>query len=310
MFTNASLLSTLETVLLKGAKDVGEDGKNDDKEGGGEDVRFVIYDGKVDSPAVLEKLSKHLEAKGGKVISFDDLRSLGKSNVGDFSKKPSRDDTFCVMYTSGSTGTPKGVILTHGNIISSLGGTTLLLQPILKPDDTFLAFLPLSHILEMLVELTFYTTGTTIGYGGVKTLTDASVRKCEGDLKAFKPSIIVGVPTIFETIRKGIVAKVNGASAVAKGVFNLAYALKKNVPMLGGVSDAVVFGKVGEATGGRLRIAMNGGSALSKTTQEFLSTALMTTLQGYGLTETVSLPSPRRDTRQNLTRSSLLAPLF
>lgn len=87
-------------------------------------------------------------------------------------------------------------------------------------------------------------------------------------------------------------AKVNGASAVAKGVFNLAYALKKNVPMLGGVSDAVVFGKVGEATGGRLRIAMNGGSALSKTTQEFLSTALMTTLQGYGLTETVSLTRP------------------
>lgn len=45
----------------------------------------------------------------------------------------------------------------------------------------------------MLVELTFYTTGTTLGYGGVKTLTDASVRNCEGDLKALKPSILVGV---------------------------------------------------------------------------------------------------------------------
>lgn len=145
------------------------------------------------SQAVLEKLSKHLETKGGKVIHFDELRSLGKFHPGDFSKKPARDDTFCIMYTSGSTGTPKGVILSHGNIVSSLGGTLLLLSPILKPDDTFLAFLPLSHILEMLVELTFYAHGTLIGYGGVKTLTDASVRKCEGDLKAFKPSIIVGV---------------------------------------------------------------------------------------------------------------------
>lgn len=194
VFTNAALLQTLETVLLKGAKDVGENGKNDDKEGGGEDVRFVVYDGKAESPAVLEKLSKHLESKGGKLIHFDELRSLGKANPGDFSKKPTREDTFCIMYTSGSTGTPKGVILTHGNIISSLGGTLLLLSPILRPDDTFLAFLPLSHILEMLVELTFYAHGTTIGYGGVKTLTDASVRKCEGDLKAFKPSISQSLP--------------------------------------------------------------------------------------------------------------------
>ncbi|KAL7416762.1 long-chain-fatty-acid-CoA-ligase [Mrakia frigida] len=289
VFTNAALLPTLETVLLKGAHNVGDDGKNDDKEGGGEDVRFVIYDGKIEKEGAFEKLSSHLESKGGKLLHLDELRATGKANPGDFSKKPSRDDTFCIMYTSGSTGAPKGVVLSHGNIISSLGGTMALIAPILVPDDTFLAFLPLSHILEMLVELTFYTTGTTLGYGGVKTLTDASVRNCEGDLKAWKPSIIVGVPAIFETIRKGIIAKVNAASPVAKGVFNLAFALKKNVPMLGGVADAVVFSKVSEQTGGRLRVAMNGGSALSKTTQEFLTTALMTTLQGYGLTETCGM---------------------
>lgn len=197
---------------------------------------------------------------------------------------------------------------------SLVGGTCKLLTPIVKKEDTFLAFLPLSHILEMLVELTFYTMGIRIGYGGVKTLTDASVRNCVGDLKAYKPSIIVGVPAIFETIRKGIVSKINAASPVARGVFNLAFSLKKNIPALGGISDAVVFNKVAEATGGRLRIAMNGGSALSKVcpiallsrdaciltqralansqpTQEFLSTALMTVLQGYGLTETCGMAS-------------------
>jgi hypothetical protein len=69
---------------------------------------------------------------------------------------------------------------------------------------------------------------------------------------------------IFETIRKGIVSKVNAGSSVAQAAFNLAYSLKKNVPALGGVADSIVFSKVKEQTGGRLRIAMNGGSALSK----------------------------------------------
>jgi len=201
---------------------------------------------------------------------------------------PKRDDVFCIMYTSGSTGAPKGVILTHHNIICSLGATTTLLKDVVNQQDTFLAFLPLSHILEMLVELTFYTMGVTVGYGGTKTLTDASVRNCSGDLKAYAPSIIVGVrascaagslpcagparyrklsvtdrppsllaAAIFETIRKGIVGKINAASSVTKGVFNLAYALKKHVPALAGPADAVVFSKIKDVTGGRLRICMN-----------------------------------------------------
>lgn len=287
VFTNAALLPTLQSVISKGAKE----GANEDKEAGGRNVRFIIYDGECKDQAMLDEFKQVLEERGGQILTFDALRKLGAEHPGNFEKKPSRDDTFCIMYTSGSTGAPKGVVLSHGNIISSLGGTCKLLTPIVKKEDTFLAFLPLSHILEMLVELTFYTMGIRIGYGGVKTLTDASVRNCVGDLKAYKPSIIVGVPAIFETIRKGIVSKINAASPVARGVFNLAFSLKKNIPALGGISDAVVFNKVAEATGGRLRIAMNGGSALSKPTQEFLSTALMTVLQGYGLTETCGMAS-------------------
>ena len=143
--------------------------------------------------SLLTTIRDVVESRGGKLLHIDELRQSGKTSPADLTKMPKRDDVFCIMYTSGSTGAPKGVILTHNNIICSLGATTTLLKDVVNQQDTFLAFLPLSHILEMLVELTFYTMGITVGYGGTKTLTDASVRNCSGDLKAYAPSIIVGV---------------------------------------------------------------------------------------------------------------------
>jgi len=62
-----------------------------------------------------------------------------------------------------------------------------LLYDIFVKDDTYLAFLPLAHILEFVVENSFIFAGMPIGYGRVKTLTDASVRECKGDLTEFKP---------------------------------------------------------------------------------------------------------------------------
>lgn len=125
-----------------------------------------------------------------------------------------------------------------------VAGTKKLLQPEFRPDDVFLAFLPLAHILELLVEMTFYFTGVPVAYGTVKTLTQESVRNCDGDMVAYKPSIIVGVPAVYELIRKGIVKKIHESPAVVQGVFNLAYHLKKTVPMTGAVLDKVVFAKV------------------------------------------------------------------
>jgi hypothetical protein len=98
----------------------------------------------------------------------------------------------------------------------------------------------------------------------------------------------------WETIRKGVNLKVSSAGAVTRGVFKLAYnsklaAKKYGLPGVAGLADAVVFNKVKAQTGGRLRYVLSGGAALSRSTQEFLSTALVTTLQGYGLTETVGM---------------------
>jgi long-chain acyl-CoA synthetase len=185
------------------------------------------------------------------------------------------------MYTSGSTGPPKGVCITHANLVASIGAVYALLGHHLTYDDTYLAYLPLAHVLEYIVELIMVFVGMTSGYGRVKTLTDASVRKCKGDLAAFQPSIMVGVPAVWETIRKGIIAKVNASGTLRKSVFNGAMTLKKNhVPVLAQVADSVVLKSVRAATGGRLRITLSGGAAISHETQRFLDTALVMILQG------------------------------
>jgi long-chain acyl-CoA synthetase len=146
--------------------------------------------------------------------------------------------------------------------------------------------------MEFVVESCFINVGVTLGYGSPKTLTDTSVRNCLGDIRELKPTIMVGVPSVWELIRKGIVAKVEAGGAITSNVFGAGMAVKKATsgsrilgPAVGAVVDNVIFKKVKEATGGRLRIAMNGGAPISRESQEFLHTSLVTLIQGYGLTE-------------------------
>lgn len=89
---------------------------------------------------------------------------------------------------------------------------------------------------------------------------------------------MVGVPAVWEQIRKGIVGKVKEGGK--ERIFNTAMTIKKSSTILGHVADAVVFKQVRQATGGRLRYALSGGAAISKDTQDFLQTALVTMLQG------------------------------
>jgi len=265
LFTNASLLPTLYNVLSNVPS-----------------VKYVVYDGKPSS-TLLTDIAKVRESI--QVFSLDELRERGKKLPGDTeelkSRIPKPETMACIMYTSGSTGPPKGVTITHSNLIASIGAVYYLLGHHLTQQDTYLAYLPLAHVLEYIVELIMIFVGMTSGYGRVKTLTDASVRQCKGDLAEFKPSIMVGVPAVWETIRKGIISRVNAGGAVRKSVFNGAMTVKKNsVPVLSTIADNVVFKSVKAATGGRLRITLCGGAAISHETQKFLDTALVMMLQG------------------------------
>jgi long-chain acyl-CoA synthetase len=132
-----------------------------------------------------------------------------------------------------------------------------------------------------------------MGYGSPKTLSDVSVRNCKGDIRELKPTVLVGVPAVWETVKKGIVAKVNQGNPLVKSLFWSALGTKSFLMSTGlpgaAVLDALVFKKVKEATGGRLRICMNGGGPIAKDTQRFISLAITPMGSGYGLTETTAM---------------------
>jgi long-chain acyl-CoA synthetase len=174
--------------------------------------------------------------------------------------------------------------------VYSVAGVSVVVKEHIGPGDGLLTYLPLAHILEFVFENASLYWGSTMGYGNPKTLSDSSVRNCNGDIREFKPSVMVGVPAVWETVKKGIIAKVNQASPVAKNLFWGALWAKTNLMSMGlpgsGLLDAVVFKKLKEATGGRLRLCMSGGGPIAKETQQFISMAIAPMIIGYGLTET------------------------
>ncbi|KAK4191990.1 hypothetical protein QBC35DRAFT_259980 [Podospora australis] len=228
------------------------------------------------------------------ILNFDDLKKLGVENPVEV-VPPTAEDLCCIMYTSGSTGTPKGVPITHKSVVAAVAGASSIVQPFIGPGDGLLTYLPLAHILEFVFEHAAIWWGSTLGYGNPKTLSDASVRNCNGDIREFKPSVLIGVPAVWETVKKGIIAKVNAGSPVVRSLFWGALALKEKLMGSGlpgsGLLDAVVFKKIKEATGGRMRLCLSAGGPVSKETQKFISMAICPMIIGYGLTETTAMGS-------------------
>jgi long-chain acyl-CoA synthetase len=156
-----------------------------------------------------------------------------------------------------------------------------------------LAYLPLAHVIEYTLENCCLFWGTPMGYGSPKTLTDISVRNCKGDLRELKPTFMAGVPAVWENVRKGVSNRVNVSSAIVKTLFWSALSLKSflfsyHLPG-SSILDALIFNKVRDATGGRLRMCLTGGGPISKETQHFISMVICTQINGYGLTETTSM---------------------
>ena len=202
------------------------------------------------------------------------------------------DDILTIIYTSGTTGVPKGVVLTHKNLLSNVEGTLKVAE--FTNNETFLSFLPLSHVLERMGgHYTPFTIGATIYYAeNMETIADNMVES--------SPTIVVCVPRVFEKIHAKFMQGIKSAPKIRQNLFNWAlnvgskYSnLKVSKQKIGfflslkhKIADKLIYSKVKARFGGKIKFFVSGGAPLSKHLAEFFAAVDITILEGYGLTET------------------------
>lgn len=253
-------------------------------------IRYIIHRDPIQNRDSDETVLKIKEVRPDiELYSYNEVIALGRANPAP-AHPPKAEDVALIMYTSGSTGPPKGVVLLNKTVVAGVAGVTGNIHTkIITKKDRILAFLPLAHILEFTVEMACLYWGACLGYGTVKTISDVSVKNCKGDIREFQPTIMTGVPAVWESVKKGMLAKIKENPAIVQKVFWGAYHAKLGLSKMGLPApfvDSVIFKKIKDATGGHLRYVLSGGAAISQETQQFISNLVCPVIIGYGLTET------------------------
>eukprot|EP00758_Cryptobia_borreli_P005016 Tbor_TRINITY_DN4703_c0_g1::TRINITY_DN4703_c0_g1_i2::g.17052::m.17052/K01897/ACSL, fadD; long-chain acyl-CoA synthetase len=248
----------------------------------------------------LDDLPVDANVDGLTVYKWEEVVEKGAAALKEGSIKvslpASPDEIAMIMYTSGTTGNPKGVMLSHGNLYAAVKGLSEVLMKVIPiedvPNTSYVAYLPLAHIFELSLENMFLLNGSLVGFGSPQTLTSVSCVP-HGDLEEFRPTLVVGVPRIFDGIKKAIEANI--PSGIKRTIFNRAFADRlHNYKQCKYSSywDDTVFSKARNMMGGKVSVIISGGGALSCETQEFMSVIMGCFLgQGYGLTETCACGS-------------------
>ena len=193
------------------------------------------------------------------------------------------EDVAVIMYTSGSTGTPKGCILTHRNLIA--GGTGLANPGCsISSSDTYFSFLPLAHIYELCAEKCFVAQNCRIGFYTGDT------RNMMADIQALKPTVMLGVPRVFNRVYDGMKQKIEKLNPIIRKIIEASMSLKtsqlQECRTHSLLLDTLFFSKFRDALGGRLRLVVSGGAPILPEIYNFLRCAITPNiLQGYGLTE-------------------------
>jgi long-chain acyl-CoA synthetase len=283
-----------------------------------ETASFILKDSEAkvvfsEKPKNLEKLDlsgvknviifeKDKEKESDDFILLDEFENKGENlhdkvsleNIG-------LDDIATIVYTSGTTGIPKGVILTHGNILSMVHSVSQIIQP--KEDDVIFAWLPFAHIFGRLI--IFYSA-----YNAVTLAYAESLAKIIENIKDVRPTLFPSVPRIYEKAYERIRASVSSSPLKAKifefaqkiGEIYVEYLRNSEEPpphilLLYKIADALVFSKIRELFGGRIRLCISGGAAIRPEIAKFFTAAGIKLLEGYGLTETASVVAVNRENK-------------
>jgi long-chain acyl-CoA synthetase len=248
-------------------------------------LKVVIHKDKVET-----KMKEELNKLEIKLISIEQVEEIGSKNPVK-ANPPKPEDNLLIMYTSGTTGAPKGVIISHKNILSVIASGFKCAD--IYPSDRYVGYLPLAHVLELVIENAMFLGGASIGYGQPRTLTGQNMKNSFGDIKELKPSLMCGVPEVWERIRKGSIEKIQKNNFLVRSLFNTTLSLKKFLYPYFGLSIPVldiIFKPFRNEVGGNLRLILSGGAPISNETQNFIRTCCSCNLiQGYGLTETCGL---------------------
>lgn len=247
-------------------------------------LKAIVYTN--DLVGLNDKVDIPAAPKGVKIFSFDEFVASGNPSKYPVNP-PSAETTAVIMYTSGSTGKPKGVVIKHASICAGAAGGEDSVP--MDNTDKYLGYLPLAHIMELMVEFVCLSRGTQINYADPKSLTQTGSYPI-GALEAYSPTHMVAVPKIWDTIKKAILAKVALGSPVAQVLVGTALKWRTFAIKIGldtPLFNALVFKKFKKVVGGNLTFALSGGGPLNGEVQEFIRVAFGVPLvQGYGLTET------------------------
>lgn len=279
------------------------------------DVKAVVvedqeqYDKIMSSNAQLDYIIVIYPPEGflteGKHMTFSYLEDLGEKHLlKDWEnnwRMIDRDQLATIIHTSGTTGKPKGSMLTHGNFLSNVEAIQFWMIEIL-PEDIALSYLPLSHVFERMAgHYTLLSVGVTIAYA-------ESIDTIQENLQEVRPTIMTSVPRLFEKIYAMVREEIDNGSTLKQKIFNwaikigeeryehylnasvdqliLGEAMPKSLERKWNIANRLVYQKVKDNLGGRIRGMVSGGGTLNEQITKFFWALNIPILEGYGLTET------------------------
>jgi long-chain acyl-CoA synthetase len=250
--------------------------------------------------AKLDEISGQLPALRH-VLRFDELPGLAEEGRRFASSSPSaldeasaaieEDDLYTIIYTSGTTGPPKGCMLSHRNYYA-MAAVSDRMDSHYRPDDLMLLYLPLAHNFGRLMHLSGAYVGFTIAF-----LPDP-LRVADA-LLAVRPTLLPSVPRVYEKVHAAVQARFDSETGIKRRLIDWALPIGREVSGLESegkpvspalrarhrLADRLVFSKVRERLGGRLRVPISGGAPLATEIMEFFDAVGVRIVEGYGLTE-------------------------